>query len=588
MSIVIHRLQRPAMTALLSGVLMTSGCANVQRQMERVAKDWCMTIRASQVLPVYPLTEDLQPGDVFMVHASIHDQAREFRRRGFLALDQHATRLQIPDEYAAFYADAFLQGFGGTGPVVRPGMPGGAACGSGRPENATITGAPANPGGDPDTTRRDDDPAHGQDSTAADAAPSTSLGRHLLVPLPAAQFPTYTFVVSRSAGLRTALPIKGIPTGLRALRADNARGSVVLRDAFTYGLPGDVLLSHLHTWASDTDVQHELARLKQSVGHASVFLRVVNRVYLVGGVTVLLEARTGAGVSVEAGLAQPINLLTTGTDDLQRMLTNAELLSKIRAELGGSMKAPTVDERGTLRVGATAAFAEASERSVVLNEDFDRLQVIGYLGFDVEILEGGVLGPAVSTLYHLSSDGTRSLLAPAAGSTAALFQLSAISGALDSLENRSRSGDREAREAVRAAAQLAALAPKRFHWPIYEFVNADDLPLLRIEKHAGTAVDGTGARRLLDFLGLLDTSVSGLEEALDLLQRCESIRLEGTGDQMVTVGPGQGGQGQFDRVRRQLEKKHQAQVDLRARIASRMIISPGYRRLIHAAFQIME
>jgi hypothetical protein len=30
-----------------------------------------MTIRASQVVPVYPLTEDLQPGEVFLVQLPV-------------------------------------------------------------------------------------------------------------------------------------------------------------------------------------------------------------------------------------------------------------------------------------------------------------------------------------------------------------------------------------------------------------------------------------------------------------------------------------------------------------------------------------
>ena len=35
-----------------------TGCATTGKQLEKVAKDWCETIRASQVICVYPLTEE--------------------------------------------------------------------------------------------------------------------------------------------------------------------------------------------------------------------------------------------------------------------------------------------------------------------------------------------------------------------------------------------------------------------------------------------------------------------------------------------------------------------------------------------------
>ena len=76
------------------------------QQLERVAKDWCLTIRASQVIPVYPLTEDLQPGDLFLVTETIDEQHRRYQEEGFLALDNHVARL-APRGYENFYARSF-------------------------------------------------------------------------------------------------------------------------------------------------------------------------------------------------------------------------------------------------------------------------------------------------------------------------------------------------------------------------------------------------------------------------------------------------------------------------------------------------
>lgn len=83
------------------------GCASRQEQLHRVAKDWCETIRASQVVPIYPLTQDLQPGDVFLVQIPIDKQQTIYKEDGFLPLDNHLARLE-PGGYSDFYEYSFL------------------------------------------------------------------------------------------------------------------------------------------------------------------------------------------------------------------------------------------------------------------------------------------------------------------------------------------------------------------------------------------------------------------------------------------------------------------------------------------------
>lgn len=74
---------------------IASGCAQDMKResLEAVAKDWCMTIRASRVIPVYPLTEDLQPGDIFLVQLPVKRQHEIYEQKGFLPLDNHLHRL---------------------------------------------------------------------------------------------------------------------------------------------------------------------------------------------------------------------------------------------------------------------------------------------------------------------------------------------------------------------------------------------------------------------------------------------------------------------------------------------------------------
>jgi len=78
---------------LLMGAVVLSSCASTSKDLSKVAKDWCLTIRASQVLPIYPLSEDIQPGDVFLVRTPGDEQHKEYEANGFFVLDKMLVRL---------------------------------------------------------------------------------------------------------------------------------------------------------------------------------------------------------------------------------------------------------------------------------------------------------------------------------------------------------------------------------------------------------------------------------------------------------------------------------------------------------------
>src|SRR5713226_803856 len=95
------------LTLFLATTLFTGCCATKKCQLEHIARDWCMTIRGSQVIPVYPLTEDIQPGDIFLVQVPIDKQQQLYKLNGFLALDNHLDRLN-PTGYDRFYDHSFI------------------------------------------------------------------------------------------------------------------------------------------------------------------------------------------------------------------------------------------------------------------------------------------------------------------------------------------------------------------------------------------------------------------------------------------------------------------------------------------------
>ena len=91
----------PALLTVFLGACSTTKPA--ASQLERIAKDWALGIRASQVIPVYPLTEDLQPGDVFLVQTPVEEQTRLYLEKGFLPLENLVTRLRV-NGYQDFYS----------------------------------------------------------------------------------------------------------------------------------------------------------------------------------------------------------------------------------------------------------------------------------------------------------------------------------------------------------------------------------------------------------------------------------------------------------------------------------------------------
>ncbi|HEX4824721.1 MAG TPA: hypothetical protein VFV19_10425 [Candidatus Polarisedimenticolaceae bacterium] len=417
----------PLVMALALGV---TGCSmTVEQQLQRVAKDWCQTIRASQVLPIYPLSEDLQPGDVFLVRTPIQDQQREYAEKGYLQLDYHIKRIiydghtetpPVASLYPAFYG------------VDRYGI------------NYTVH-PPA----------QWQFPADGHD------------GETGWTLAPRAAFPSYSFSVSRSGGMNVGIPVQGVPVGLNLLGSSTATGSVTIADAYTYGVDIERMKTLLTGWADTQPAKDFLKAFPPSdTGRRDAkgrriwdyaLLRVVTRVYLTGRVNVSLFAGKSGGGNLSAGEPRPVDALTIGKDsdalsnleNVNRVLRGEAPTSGIKAVTGSTTPAPadgttqtgtteTKNETGdtapaapaataaattgtatppastgapvvagaaavtkSLAPGGSIQVASASSRTISMDETFPRPLVIGYLGFDVTIERDGKLGRFVSTLDNL-------------------------------------------------------------------------------------------------------------------------------------------------------------------------------------------
>src|SRR4030042_3213411 len=171
---------------MLTIIAICSGCSTLSKQneLERAAKDWSMTIRASQIIPVYPLTEDLQPGDVFLVQVPIDRQQEIYKQKGFLPLDNLIGRVN-PGGYKGFYENSFFT---------------------------------------------KDDFKLPKDWLLPNSKEQAWLAA------PNASFPTYSFSVKRGGGFNLAVPVQGVPIGLSLLGGEATNGTIVIADATTYGV----------------------------------------------------------------------------------------------------------------------------------------------------------------------------------------------------------------------------------------------------------------------------------------------------------------------------------------------------------------
>lgn len=325
--------------------------ACVQAQYEKPAKEWCLAMRANQMVPVYPLSQDVRPGDVFLVQRSIPEQVREYKARGFLTLDDARTRLKLtPDDFNKEYARAYFDGSTSPHPYPQRNVPDTSIQPGGSPVSTTLTPTPA----------------------------------------PRAAFPTYSFSVKRGEGLSLGVPISGIPVAMNFLNASEATGIVTLADASTYQAAHSDIMELLHEWVRNPNVADELRAACTYLGQDYVFLRVIKRVYMVGAIDVRLERKDRTQAGVQAGLA------TQASDPNISYETFSDNVSKQKELLG------VLNELANAgKIGGALNVNVATERAVGLRESFDRPLVVGYLGMDVPYFRSGTLGAPIPTFEVL-------------------------------------------------------------------------------------------------------------------------------------------------------------------------------------------
>lgn len=345
-----------ASRASLCGFLVTAlvtvapGCASTrqQRDLEAVARDWSYTIRASQVMPVYPPSEDVQPGDLFVVQMPLDQQEEVYDELGFLPLGNLLARI-APTGYANFYADSFRIG--------------------------------ADPEPLPEAFGRSD----GKGWSRA----------------PMAAFPSYAFSVGSDTRDAVAIPVSAVPVGMTLLDSGSADGSITISDVRTYGVDTASLFADVTRWALEPrnrellkhygpggSKKSGLFATKTQYNH----LRIVSRVYVTRRVIVSLRDTGARSGRIDTGLPDGPGLSgASSNQDADARKRYEQALAAVNSALDAALV------REKLAPGGTVEVLASSSRSVAMDETLLKPLVIAYLGFDMKIFENGELGPPVPT-----------------------------------------------------------------------------------------------------------------------------------------------------------------------------------------------
>jgi len=418
-------------------VLLLSGCASqmARTQLEDVAKDWCETIRASQIIAVYPLTEDLQPGDVFLVQLPVERQQEAYKRKGFLPLDHHICRIN-PTGYVQFYERSIEVGDEGK-PLPRYWL------------------------------------APDEESPNWSKAPS-------------AKFPTYSFSVRSGGGFNLALPVQGVPIGLSLMGGDAGEGTITIADSHTYGVEARSLYDQVRKWAGQN--RSFLSRLAPE-GNRQNYLRVITRVYLTSQLNVSLKSSGQMAAGVSAGAPRPVDLIVprAGADQEETLKAYEKNINTLNKIIEGAL-AKAGDIGKDLLPGGTLKVASASAGSISLIESFRRPLVVGYLGFDVAIGPGGMLGPPFPT-YAVLEENLRPTVAPE--STSELLSNAALAFTYRTLGELKKQGDTRAGRFVEDLDKAAGLLPEAYPCNVWMLRDING-PLI-INRRAGDSI-GEGKR----------------------------------------------------------------------------------------------
>lgn len=359
--------QKPKLTFLLFLLIAFTGCQTTsvpQSGLERVAKDWAMTIRAGQVFPIFPMEEDIRPGDVYLVDKSMKEEIQIWKEKGFLPLTNRYDRIHIDNSiYRKYYNQAF---------------------------------------------------------TDTDQA---TFHRKFL-----AAIPSYSFSSDTRGGLGVSIPISSVPVALSLSGAKSVNGTIVFSNVTSYGLPDRAVEQVTISWLKNNpEIKNTLKGKSIRVLTRVFAVKGINVSMSFGSgaggnvqagsppETELLfgtsqkdytkriaEAQKTVSLLAELeGQEEATPLPVTATDaekltaELKEELNRIQILkakSEIQALKNDIMRRASINNYGGYFLpGAKVSIVSRSERGISMQEQFERPLVIGYWAVQIDIRRNGSL-----------------------------------------------------------------------------------------------------------------------------------------------------------------------------------------------------
>ena len=354
---------------LLATTFALVGCkAKYKNEMEDVAKKWSQTIRASQVIPVYPLEENIRPGDIFLVEKpSI--QKDLYQGGGFLPMDTHLGRLNdLENKYKEFYGENHLG--------VYP---------------ASLKSTTQSPNTVPVSLKECYTDKTGYDQVLCLLDKQAKMKSKSAMHWPQAVFPSYSVDVGVDGSLGLGISLKGIPLGLSLLHSSKATAVVSIKDAYSVGLPITMLYGEVQKWADQKENDELLWEYSES--HEDIlYIRVVTKVFLAQqfDVALLRSSETGGKFKVFGGEDEPAPSEDTPSSNMQESLTQLVMQNMVTA-------AAEAMPKGQVSVTGRSAMG------VSLRETLPRPVVLGIHAVDIPVLDGQ-LGAPIATQSYLLRD----------------------------------------------------------------------------------------------------------------------------------------------------------------------------------------
>jgi hypothetical protein len=160
--------------------------------------------------------------------------------------------------------------------------------------------------------------------------------------------------------------------------------------------------------------------------------------------------------------------------------------------------------------GVGIEIATASSRSVTMTESFARPLVIGYVGFDMQILAGGNLGPPISTRAQLTSEKQLQTT-----SSVSLYRAAALAHMYYALKEIP--GVNADRDSIMVGLdKLDRFLPERYPFTRYSSESSDSSQITEsTEVVAGARITDDGFLAVVDYIGYAGESITALENYLD-------------------------------------------------------------------------